>query len=226
MGACVQRERFRTRTDSELGVQDALQRLELAARAGAVAGVQQAFHPADVGRLVGGVEQNELVPTLGGPKELSVPELQAFTRDECPLLVRVVGEQFAVVAVQRLVDPTRTHGRLERGDVDGDLIGRKERDGPAREHDAVAATERRARKVRGLVHARSRRFDVDVGPQRVEHLFSVHPVSGCEREHLDQEGRMAPRPRVGGHGTAVDLDLEPAQQADVDPHAANVRRSR
>ena len=58
----------------------------------------------------------------------------------------------------------------------------------------------------------------DVRPQGVDHLLAVEAVRGLQREQLDQPAGRLPAPAPGRHGPAVDDDLEPTEQPNLDPH--------
>jgi hypothetical protein len=52
-------------------------------------------------------------------------------------------------------------------------------------------------------------------PQGFDHLLAVHVMARCQRQQLDQAGGTTMMPRLSRHRTAVDQDLEPTEQLDL-----------
>ena len=218
--------RLRARPDAQLVGQDPGQLVEPPEHRGAVAPSEVLTHEAEVGRLVGGFDGEQLRPSAGGTQQGLVLQGQPLAVVDGPVLVLVVGEQRPAVRGHRDVDRVRVAGpegvvgqRFEALDVDGHIrVGCERRHVLAeRDHIGVGGA---SREVGGLVEPPRRHLGRHVGPQRVEDLLAGQAPPGGEAEELDQRRGAAAVPCRVRHRAAVDVDGELTEQPNVQPHAS------
>ena len=97
----AERDRRRTRSHAELAAQLAVHALELAEHGVAVAGGEVLLHELDVGLLVARLDLDQGVPATGQAEQLDVPQPQVLTTLLGPVLVAILRQQLAPVAVDR-----------------------------------------------------------------------------------------------------------------------------
>jgi hypothetical protein len=82
--------------------------------------------------------------------------------------------------------------------------------------------QRVPREVNRLVQVRRAGFGVEVGPDGGDHLLAMQPVTGFEREQLDEQLRLAPRPRRLGDRAPANGDAKVTEQSNF--HGRGRRR--
>lgn len=135
-----------------------------------------------------------------------------------PLLVAVLGQQLAVVGVERrpvgggVASLSRSRGGLLEGDdVDPDGIVRAERHHVLLQLQATAAlepgrVERAPRREDRLMQVVPGGGRVAARPEQLGGLVSVEALLGRQREQLDQGLRLAQSPGVVGDRVAAQAD--------------------
>ena len=139
-----------------------------------------------------------------------------------PLVEAVLRKQVAGVDRERLLGVAPPGGRLERVDVDPQVVG-LQADQVVPQPD-LPGGKRPPREMQRLGQPPGTRRLVEIGPQHVDQLFAVHPVAGRHGQQLDQRRRAAAPPGVLGHRATADLRPEPAEHRDaqITGHAAIV----
>jgi hypothetical protein len=154
------------------------------------------------------------------PAELHAPYLG-------PLVEAVLGKEIADVERERLLGVAPPRRRLERVDVDPQVVGLQAQQVVAQPD--LPGGHRPPGEMQRLGQPPVSRSKVEIRPENVDQLLAVHPVAGRHGQQLDQRRRTAPPPRVLGHGLAADFRAEPTEHEDAQApiHAASVppRRS-
>ena len=176
-----------------------------------------------MGRLVAGVELDQLLPATAEAQEVEVAEAQLLPSLLRPLVVAILWQQLAAVEGECtagrddvLVGERLAGQLLELHDVDRRLRARQERDLVAPQHHGVGHRERTPGVVRGLVQLRHGLVQGVLGPHQVDELLSVHSPIGGEREDLHERRSLASRPARLGHRDGVDHHREAAEHGDLD----------
>lgn len=145
------------------------------------------------GLLVGGVLLHQVGPPAGGAEEVQLEALQPLAGGEGPLLVPVVRQEVAGVAVGgcgaggRVARGQRPSGRgLVVVGVDRDLVVRPQRHRPGPQDHRLAAAEGLAGVGGRLVQVGPRRLGVELGPQGVHHLLGGQVMVGAQGEEGDE----------------------------------------
>ena len=221
--AVAQLDRGPSRGDAELAPEGLVEPLELPEGGVAVAVGRVALHQRDVGRLVAGVELDQLVPAAVEAQQVEVAQAQLLTTLLGPLVVAILRQQLAAVEGERaagrddvLVHEGAAGQLLELHDVDRRRRARQEHDVVAPQHDRVGHREGAPGVVRGLVQLGHGLVQGVLGPDQVDELLAVEAPIGREREDLDQRRGVAPRPAGLGHRHGVHRHREVAEHRDLD----------
>ncbi len=176
-----------------------------------------------MGHLVGVVELDERLPRPVEPEEAQQPQPDLVASLLRPRLVAVQRQQLAAVDGERLpgdggvtVGDGAAGQLLELHDVDRHLGLRAQEHLLAAEHHGAWQVDGASGEVGGLVQLGEGLGRRLLRPDEVDHLLTVQPQAGRDREDLHQRRGVLARPPGGGDHRAVDRDLEAAEQPDVD----------
>jgi hypothetical protein len=146
--------------------------------------------------------------TISPPKRASASDGRSIA---APVDRRGGGTGRRIAAGQR-----RTALSLESAGIGHNRPRREQGDLPAAEHDRLRAGQRLPGVVGGLAQVRGTGLDVQVGPQRLDHLVAQEAMPVGKRQKLHQLGGATARPHIRPNLIAADGDPEPAEQLDAD----------